>query len=275
MRSITKSVVSLLYGIALDRGLVPTPDASLLDQFPDHADLVSDAQRAAQRISHVLTMTLGTDWNEDIPYTDPANSEIMMEQAKDRIRFILERPMIGAPGSRWTYSGGCAALIGALIAKGTGLPLAEFARQTLFEPLGISHVEWAAGEDGSHSAASGLRLRPRDLLRIGEMILGNGEWGGQRIVSAGWLQDSFRPAISTGDGIDYGRLWWLGEAPVPALGGPQNWIGGFGNGGQRLWMMPATGIAMVVMSGNYNKPDAWVWPTRIWREIVLANLKQL
>ena len=219
-------------------------------------------------------MTLGIEWNEQIPYTDPANSEIAMENAPDRLRFVLERPAVRAPGTAWSYCGGASALLGGLIAKGAGMSLPEFAREALFEPLGIASFEWAAGRDGVHSAASGLRLTARDLALIGALVIEGGRWAGRTIVSSAWLDASVRPAIATGDGLEYGRQWFLGTAPVPAFpGGPQRWVGGFGNGGQRLWIMPAAGTVVAIFSGRYNTPDSWVYPMRIWREIVLANLE--
>jgi CubicO group peptidase (beta-lactamase class C family) len=272
LRSVTKSIVGLLYGIALERGLAPPVDAPLLAQFPEYPDLAADEDRSRRTIGHALTMTLGMEWDEMRPYTDSANSEIAMEQAPDRYRFVLDRPLLAEPGARWIYSGGAVALIGAIIARGAGKPLPEFAREALFEPLGISRFEWMAGNDGVASAASGLRLRPRDLLRLGVLVAAAGRFGGRQIVPRAWIEASFRSAVPTGDGLDYGRLWFLGSAPVPALGGPRPWMGGFGNGGQRLWLMPDADIAVVVASGNYNSPDAWISPTRIWREIVLANL---
>jgi CubicO group peptidase (beta-lactamase class C family) len=273
LRSVTKSVVGLLYGIALDHGLVPPPAAPLLAQFHDYADLAADPQRAKLTVGHALTMTLGMEWDEQRPYTDPANSEIAMEAAPDRLRFVLERPIVAEPGTAWTYSGGAVALIGALIAKGTGQMLPDFAQKMLFAPLGIEAFEWSAGADGTASAASGLRLRPRDLLRIGALMLGRGEWAGQRVVSAAWVDGSFQPAIPTGDGLDYGRLWFLGAASAPGLaGGAKPWMAGFGNGGQRLWLMPDAGVVCVSLSGHYNAADAWITPNRVWREIVLANL---
>jgi CubicO group peptidase (beta-lactamase class C family) len=193
-----------------------------------------------------------------------------MENAPDRYRFILERAVVAEPGTRWTYSGGAVALIGALIARGAGKPLPEFAREALFEPLGIPTFEWAAGEDGVPSAASGLRLRPCDLLRIGTVVLTKGRFGGRQVIPQDWLSRSFQPAAPSFEGLDYGYLWVLGKAP--ALGGPQRWMGGFGNGGQRLWLMPEADLAVVVTAGDYNSPESWVSPTRVWREIVLANL---
>lgn len=275
LRSITKSVISLLYGIALGRGLVPSPDAPLLAQFPEYPDLQADPERAKLKVKHALTMTLGMEWDEDRPYSDPENSEIAMERSKDRYRFILDRPIICPPGERWIYSGGSVALLGAILARGTGKNLPDFAREALFEPIGITEFEWNAGPDGVHSAASGLRLTGRDLFRIGTMALNNGVWDGRQVVPASWLEESFKPHISTGDGLDYGYLWFMGEAPTPALSGEQRWIGGFGNGGQRLFLLPGADLVSVIFSGRYNAWDNWITPMRIWREIMLTNLEKL
>ncbi|WP_299473586.1 serine hydrolase [uncultured Roseibium sp.] len=273
LRSVTKSVVSLLYGIALERGLVPTVDAPILNAFEDYSDLASDPERVKRTIEHALTMTLGLEWDESKPYTDPRNSEIAMELAEDRYRFILERPIVDAPGTKWTYSGGATALIGEIIQRGTGRSLPEFATEVLFDPLGIERFEWAAGRDGTHSPASGLRLTAPDLLKIGRLVLNNGTWEGRRVVPEAWIRASHMPHIRTADMLDYGYFWFLGKAPVAALGGPTDWIAGFGNGGQRLWICPKADVATVIYSGNYNNWNAWIPPTRIWIEIILANLK--
>ena len=112
LRSVTKSIVGLLYGIALDRGLVPSPDAPLLAQFPEYPDLAADPQRAHLTVMNALNMTLGMEWDEQLPYADPTNSEIAMERVPDRYRFILDRPFVAVPGERWIYSGGAVALLG-------------------------------------------------------------------------------------------------------------------------------------------------------------------
>ena len=154
---------------------------------------------------------------------------------------------MATPDERWIYSGGSVALIGALIERGTGKSLPEFAREALFDPLGITRFEWSAGSDGVASAASGLRLTGRGLLRIGELVLDKGEVDGHRIVSSTWLEDSLKPRVATGDGLHYGRLWFVGEAPAPAFGDSRPWFAGFGNGGQRLWLSPEADIAAVIV----------------------------
>ncbi len=275
LRSVTKSIVALLYGIALERGLVPPPEAPLLAEFPQYPDLAADPKRALLQINHALSMTLGLEWDEMRPYSDPANSEIAMENAPDRFRFILERSIVSKPGQRWTYSGGAVALIGAIIQKGTKMGLLAFAREALFAPLGITEAEWVQGRDGMASAASGLRLKPRDLLRIGQLVLARGRWQDQQLIPEAWVDSLSQSLVSTGDGLHYARLWWHGMALAPALKGERPWLAGLGNGGQRLWILPDAGLVTVIHCGNYNKPDQWVTPLRIWREIVLANLQRL
>ena len=184
----------MIYGIALGEGLVPGLDESLVAQFPQYPDLAADPQRQKITIRNTLSMKMGTEWNEDLPYTDPNNSEIAMELSADRYRFILDRPMVNKPGDRWTYNGGATAAIGYLIRKGTGKRISYYAEQKLFKPLGIEKVDWVSGRDGWPSTASGLRLTTHDLARIGTLILNGGKWNGRQIVPADWLNQSFTPA---------------------------------------------------------------------------------
>ena len=109
MRSVTKSIVGLLYGIALGQGLVPAPDQSLLAQFPEYPELVRDENKARLTIAHALTMTLALEWNDAAPW-ESVPTEVEMESAPDRYRFILERRMLGVPGTGWIYCGGATAL---------------------------------------------------------------------------------------------------------------------------------------------------------------------
>lgn len=270
MRSITKSIVSLLYGIALARSLVPPAAARLYDQFPAHGDLAADPARRRISLAHVLSMRMGLEWNEDMTYADPRNGEREMEAAADRYRYILSRPMSGPPGKSWTYCGGATALLGRLIARGSGTRLEDFARSHLFEPLGIYDVEWIAASDGEAAASSGLRLRPRDLARIGQMILNRGHWNGQPVVPRNWLAASFKPRAYVERGLKYGYQWWLGQ--LVANGKP--WYGAFGNGGQRLLIVPSLDMVVAITAGNYNQADQWKMPLRVMSKVVMPSLDQ-
>jgi CubicO group peptidase (beta-lactamase class C family) len=269
LRSVSKSIVGLLYGIALAEGRVPALDQPLVDHFP-YPDLAADPARRRITVAHALSMTLGTEWDETLPYTDPRNSEIAMEMAPDRYRFVLERPIVAEPGSRWVYNGGTTALLAHLIAEGTGMQLHDYAREKLFAPLGITDTEWVVGSNGEAAAASGLRMRPRDLARIGRLVLDRGRWGDRQLVPAAWLEASFEPRVPSEPELAYGYQWWLWPREPRADG--RRWMAGFGNGGQRLTIMPHLDLVLVVMAGNYNQPDAWKLPVSITAEILIPAL---
>jgi CubicO group peptidase (beta-lactamase class C family) len=275
LRSVTKSILGLLYGIALARGKVPAPERPLLEALPEYADLATEPRHKRLTVAHALTMTLGFEWNEDVPYEDPANSEVLMEKAPDRYRYIFSRPFIAEPGTRWIYGAAATELIGRLITKGTGQSLPAFARAALFDPLGIGETVWTNGFNGQPAPASGLRMTPRDLARIGQLILNRGQWGETRVVPAAWLDASFAPHVSADEFRRYGYFWYSGDFQY---GNPPNrpiahWIGAFGYGGQRLFVMPELNIAVAITAGNYTDRDQWMPPVRIIREAVLASIR--
>ncbi|MGC2777182.1 MAG: serine hydrolase [Bradyrhizobium sp.] len=277
LRSCSKSIVALLYGIALQQGKVPAPDQPLLSAFPEYRDL-ADPARSQLTVHHALSMTMGTDWDESsLPYADPLNSEIAMDNAPDRYRYILERAVVDAPGTHWTYCGGATALLARLIAKGSGQSLHGFARAHLFEPLGMGPTEWAAGPDGEPFAASGARMSMRDLARIGALMLSGGRIDGQQIVPAEWITRCTTPMVSADELRRYGYQWFLVDV---AFGKPRGWAVGRlermwmaqGEGGQRLFIIPALQLVIAMTAGNYGTEDQGIPPTRVLREIVLAGI---
>ena len=285
LRSITKSVTALLYGIALAEGTVPGPDARLLAQFPAYADLAGDPWRDSITVGDVLAMQMGTAWDESLPARDSRNSEIAMELAADSDRFVLDRAMVAAPGTQWSYNGGAASLIGRLIETGTGMALDDYARDKLFQPLGITQWEWSRRPDGAPSAASGLRMTARDLGKIGQLVLDGGAFDGRQVVPRAWLDALFTPRTSL-EGVRYGYFWWLADASEPRAwvsglgnrlgdgGGWPAWVMGLGNGGQRLSVQADIGLIVVVLAGNYYEPDDWVMPVRIIEEHVAPELRR-
>jgi CubicO group peptidase (beta-lactamase class C family) len=278
MRSVSKSIVALLYGIALERGQVPPPEAPLFAAFPDHADLARHEGRDRLTIHHVLSMTMGTDWDEtSVPYSDPTNSEIAMDMAADRYRYVLERRIVREPGVRFTYCGGATALLARIIATGVGMPLHAFAREALFDPLGLGPTEWLAGRDGEPIAASGLRMTPRDLARIGLTMLRGGTADGRRIVPAQWIARCTSPIVSVDEVRRFGYHWYVADI---AFGNPLGWAPrhlertwmAFGEGGQRLFLLPGLRLAVAITAGNYGADDQWMPPTRVLREVILGSI---
>ncbi|MEM7068398.1 MAG: serine hydrolase [Pseudomonadota bacterium] len=269
LRSVTKSIVGLLYGIALFEGLVPGLDECLVCQFPQYQDLIDDPERQKILVRHALTMQMGTKWNENLPYSNPQNSEIAMEISPDRYRFVLDRPLVQDPGQTWIYNGGATAVIAHLIARGAGKPLDIYAKEKLFDPLGIDEFEWIKGSNREPSAASGLRMKPHDLAKIGELLLKEGHYNGQQIVPSDWIKSSLSAHTTSEEDLRYGYFWWLAPQGDPPL-----WAAGFGNGGQRLFINKGLGLVIVIFTGNYNMPASWELPNRVILEVVIPTVLQ-
>lgn len=267
LRSVTKSIVSLTYGIALAEGKVPSVTESLAAQFPEYEDLAADPDRAKITIEDALTMRMGLKWDESSGYIDKRNSEIAMEWAEDRYRFALEQPIVGPPGEAWNYSGGATTLIERLITKGTGQRFDAYMAEKLFKPLGITKWAWNGRSDAEPAAASGLRLTIHDLAKIGQMIIDGGKVGDVQVVPADWLEASMAPYASTGY-LRYGYQWWM----PPGDGAPP-WVAGFGNGGQRFSMNANLDLVFVVFAGNYNQPDAWQLPVKVIQEFLAPAMQ--
>lgn len=266
IRSITKNITSLLYGIALSEGLVENPDSILVDQFP-YQDLKTDPARRKILVHHALAMTMGTEWDESVPYTSTENDEIAMESAPDRYRYVLDRPLVSEPGEVWNYNGGAPTLIGQMISKGVGIPIDLYAKERLFFPLGITNYEWLTGSDGTPSTAAGLRLTNHDLAKIGLMMLNNGKYNGKQIVPESWIAESMIQRSVRTRSWQYGYLWWLSPADIEPTS-----YDGFGNGGQRLYISSQAKIVIVIFAGNYNIKGAWKVPDKLINEIIIPSL---
>ena len=272
-RSVSKSVVALVYGIALAAGKVPPPEAKLYEQFPRYRDLASP-DRDRLTIHHALSMTLGLEWDElTVSYDDPRNSAMVMEAAPDRLRFVLARQVVSEPGVKWTYCGGATALLAHLIAKGTGETLLAYSRRVLFDPLGFGPAEWTVGHDGVERADSGLRLLPRDLLKLGKLTLAGGAWNGKEIVPAEWIARITNSVIAIDAARHYGYHWYIVDLPG---GGSYRWVGGIGWGGQYLFVFPKLDLAVATNCGIYHKPisEQIAIARVVLREVVFPSLAQ-
>ena len=248
--SISKSVVSLLFGIALERKLIAGTDVPVMSFFPEYAELKTPKWDKIL-LRHLLTMAPGYDWNEDTPWMDPYNTVRAMSEAADPYRYILGREVLYEPDARWQYNSGATALLGAVLKKATGKPLDQFAKEALFDPLHIEDFEWSGMINGEPAAFGGLRLRPRDTAKIGQLVLNGGTWQGQRVVPEDWVKQSTKPRFDTSwGGMQYGYQWWLGTSPFGA-GRTVDWIAAFGFGGQRIFIVPALDLVVVTNAGLY------------------------
>jgi CubicO group peptidase (beta-lactamase class C family) len=265
VRSISKSVVSLLVGVAAGRHALDV-HTSVLAFYPQYAALRSP-ERDAITLEHLLTMSSGLEWHETLgSYGSFRNDETRLYWDWAPYRFVLGRPIVAPPGMRFEYSGGGTAVLADVVVQATHTPLRDFARTALFEPLGIHDWEWVGDPYGRPLAFAGLRMRPRDVAKIGRLVLSHGRWNGQDVVPSDWIDASLAPHIATGDGLSYGYQWWIGG--VEWHGTQHRWAAGFGNGGQRLFVVPDLDLVVVVAAGAYN--DASIAPvvTELLRRVV-------
>ena len=173
IRSISKSVVSACVGIAIQQGKIKSIDQEVFDFFPEYKKL-DTGLISSLTIKHLLTMSSGLVWNEEVPYDNPQNSEIRMIRSSNPVEYVLSQPLEFQPGVSWKYNGGTTQLLAAIIEKATGKKVDQFAKEYLFQPLDIKQFEWAKYPDTDQpAAASGLRLRPRDLVKFGLLYSNN------------------------------------------------------------------------------------------------------
>ena len=264
-KSVSKSVASLALGIAIDRGLIRSVDEPILSFFPELSDLRTP-EKEGLRLVHALTMSVGLRWVEATPDHNYDNDEVRMQMARDPCRYVLGLPVTAPPGQAFFYNTGALQLLSAIVRKATGRPLDEFARETLFEPLGITGFEWSRVR-GDSDAGGGLRLRPRDMAKIGQLVLAGGRWKDRQIVSKAWIDASTTPRM---EATDYGYLWWLGRSPFK--GRKVRWAGALGRGGQSIRIVPELDLVVVATAGYYQdySPQAFQVQSDIFRDVLQA-----
>jgi CubicO group peptidase (beta-lactamase class C family) len=256
--SVTKSVTSLLVGIASDRGELGPLHQSLLSFFPEYESIESlDSNKRAIRLEDILTMRAGFEWNEQTaPYGTPANPTYQLAGSNDWIKFMLDRPMSDPPGVRFRYNSGCSVLLSGVLRHRTGKHAEEYAVSHLFVPLGISRFSWERGPQGISNTGWGLSMRPRDVARIGLLCLRKGEWHGDRIVSQEWVKESTTNHVSRSDMFSYGYQWWM--MPLEGVRGhvprPDDITIAWGWGDQFIFVIPYLDMVVVSTAGNYTGP---------------------
>lgn len=210
--SCTKSITSALVGIAIDHGYIESVDQPVLSFFQGRTVANVDGRKEGMRLEHLLTMTDGLNWGETGISTEKAqaaDSLQEMEQSQDWVQSTLDRQMATEPGTRWNYNTGAAHLLSAIIQETTGVTALAFAEEHLFGPLGISEVNWLADPQGRSYGGTHLLMAPYDMAKLGYLYLNEGQWDGQQIVPAAWVDVSTMSYSSTPLGGDYGYLWWV------------------------------------------------------------------
>jgi CubicO group peptidase (beta-lactamase class C family) len=254
MQSVTKSVTSLIMGIAVDQGEISSVTGKALAWFPEYPAFANpDPRKNDITLKQLLSMTSGLDFYE-APYAGSPLQQLN-DSGGDWLRIIFDQPMNATPGERWQYNSGGVISLGGVIYNATGLSADVFARQHLFDPLGIGTTYWFKGNpNGLPHMAGGLGMRTSDLARLGYLVLRKGKWGDRQVVSEAWLRESTahhvrNPRTFGSHPTDYGYLWWL--LPLDNRAGGE-WdsdiITASGAKGQWLFIIPRHDIVVAATS---------------------------
>jgi CubicO group peptidase (beta-lactamase class C family) len=286
-RSATKSITDALIGIAIDEHKLSGVDAKILALLPQRTNKIQnpDPRKTAITVEDFLTMSSPLecdDWNDA-----SRGNEERMYVVEDWVQFILDLPIRGRMhvgeqvegppyGRYFSYCTGGVFTLSEVIEKVTGERTDRYAREKLFQPLGITNVEWVYSPMNVPQTGGGLRLTSRDLLKIAQLYLDGGrsmgEPGqGKRIVSESWVRDSTRPHARIDETTEYGYLWWLksfksGEKSYPAFFMS-------GNGGNKVVAIPALNMAVVITSTNYNTHGMHEQTEKVLTDYVLAAIQ--
>ncbi len=262
LQSVTKSVTSAALGIAVDEGFLSGVDVNPMALFEGFNQDVSDPRRQEVTLEDLLTMRSGINWNEMISYSDSTNSCILMEASEDWIQFVLDQPMREMPGTRFDYNSGVSVILGKLVQITTGVRVDQWAKEKLFEPIGIKDFYWKITPMDEVDTEGGLYLAAHDLARIGYLFLRKGKWNGEQIISEDWVNASISPVVADtrpkNDRQDagYGYQWW-----VPGQKDGQTSIfAGNGYGGQFVMVSPEHDIVVVFNGWNiHERPEMFTW----------------
>ena len=237
VHSVSKSVTSLATGIALDRGLTPSVDARLTDLIPHYAHRLSEAPKNRLTLRHALTMTAGLAWND----TDQA-----FWNNPDSVDYVLTRDVAAQPGAEFFYSSGLSHVIAEVNNRASGQTHFAFVRKHLFGPLGIHSATWDQDLSGRYWGGTGLRIRPRDMAKIGQLALQQGLWEGRRLVSRDWIAES--TGNQTGGIVgapNYGYQWWIR---------PRGRYLAHGYNGQYVGVDPEADVVMTMITLSERSP---------------------
>lgn len=234
IQSSTKSFTSLVMGILQGRGYFTDLNATMASYWPEPFE--NEPQKSAITLRHLLTMRSGIDFNND-----DFSVEMYVDGPKNPVSYILSKPMYAAPGQQFYYRDADPHLLSALITHVTGKTISMWASKQLFAPLGIQSYFWGEDAAGNTMGASGLFLKPRDLLKAGQLLLDNGVANGRQVVPKEWIaQATTKQSEAKSIGFDFGYYYWM----VPEYGAISTW----GHGGNFIFVAREHNVVMLLLS---------------------------
>lgn len=249
IRSATKSIGSVLTGIAIDQGFIKNENERIYQHFKSYEPKEGWDERVRDvTLKSLMTMTSGYGCDD---HKGNFNCERNMYKSDDWLEYALNLPMVYNPGDHWAYNSASLWLVGEVISKKSHMSIPDFADKYLFEPLAITNFQWGFSQKGRAWLAGNAEMRPRDMAKFGCVVLNKGKWKGTQIVSKEWIEKSTKAHVRVG-GYEYGYLWWLGK--LVKENQIVRAIIAAGHGGQRICVFPTLDLVAVFTSQPDNNP---------------------
>jgi len=281
-RSATKSITSLLLGLAIQDKKLSSVDAKILDLLPERRRKLQNADPRKENITVEDLLTMSSplecdDWNDA-----SRGNEERMYLIEDWAQFILDLPIRGRMrvgeaketpryGRNFSYCTGGVFVLSEVLSKATGLRANKYAEEKLFGPLGIRNATWVYSPLDIPQTGGGLRLSSLDLLKIAQLYLNGGKWNGKRITDEDWIQKSITPHAEINDHQEYGYLWWLQSFKARDASYPAFFMSG--NGGNKVVGFPTLDMAVVITSTNYNAHGMHEQTERLLSDYILLAVR--
>ena len=254
VNSITKSVLSLITGIAIHNGYITDMDTRVACFFPE---ISASDRKGNLTIRHLLTMTSGLNW--------PGNKEMI--SSENWVNHILNSPLRNTPGEQMHYSSGDSHLLSAIIKKASGKTPLALAEEHLFTPLNIQQYEWEKDPQGLSIGGWGMWLNTYDLVKIGKMVLDNGQWNDKQLISKEWLHQASTAHTTTKIGNQsYGYHWWVSDS---SNGKQPDFYYAAGRGGQYIFIVPALDL-VTVFTSEYETNKGGIKPYQLFVQFILG-----
>lgn len=255
INSVTKSILSILIGIAIDKGIIESVQTPISVYFPS-----IDQSKKDITIEHLLTMTAGYEWPE---WGEWNGRPFPMINSMNWVNYILERKFVANPGEKMNYDSGASQLLSAILQKATKNKLSVFAENMLFKPLGINEYLWHEDSMGINIGGFGLSLTTNDMLKIGILMMQKGIWLGKQVVSSEWVEQSTSAKFHTYDHVgSYGYHWWVLLNDELKINNPPIFFA-MGYGGQYIIISPEQNLVVAFNCAKYI--DSFI-PLKLFRK---------
>ncbi len=256
-RSITKSIISTLYGIAIQQGYLNNLDEKIISYFPEYRSSKLDKQIEKVTIRHLLSMTSGIDCSDKQPKG--------FFRSSNWSKFYIQRPILHEPGVKFNYSSASSHLLSALLYKLTSLNVYDFAKVNLFGPLGISNSNWSHDQQGYYHGGFGLDLSTSSITKIGQLYLDGGSVSGKQVISQAYIAQATSQKTSGGfpENDAYGYHWWVGSSNAI------HYYYAAGLGGQYLFVVPSHDL-LVTITSDSRRPH--LENKKVFTDIILPSL---